>query len=256
LSQAPVEPLEVKLEGFQAAAPQALDFMLVMDATGSMGDEMNYLTTEFKDIINSVKSQFPTTSIRFGLTVYRDIGDDYVVKSFDFTESVETMQSQLAAQSADGGGDYPEAMEQALERVNQSQWRTGNTLRLVFLVADAPPHTDKLEAALAQAKIARSQGLRFYPLAASGVADEAEYIMRLAAATTHGRYLFLTDDSGVGNPHSEPKIPCYVVTRLDQLMIRVISSELSGQRVEPQPEQILRSVGEQQNGVCTPATEQ
>jgi hypothetical protein len=250
LAQLPAQPLELTLTNFQASAPQALDFMLVMDATGSMGDEMTYLTSEFRSIVNTVKSQFPAVSTRFGLIVYRDLGDEYVVRNFDFTDSVETMQVQLAAQRADGGGDYPEAMEQALERVNQSQWRGGNTLRLVFLVADAPPHTEKLEAALVQAKIARRQGLRFYPLAASGVADEAEYLMRVAAATTHGRYLFLTDDSGVGNPHTPPKIPCYVVTRLDQLMIRVISSELTGQRVEPEAGQIIREVGKQQNGVC------
>jgi Mg-chelatase subunit ChlD len=253
LTQPPAQPLELTLANFQAAAPQSLDFMLVMDATGSMGDEMTYLSSEFRSIVNTVKSQFPAVSTRFGLIVYRDLGDEYVVRSFDFTDSVETMQVQLAAQRADGGGDYPEAMEQALERVNQSQWRGGNTLRLVFLVADAPPHPEKLEAALAQAKIARRQGLRFYPLAASGVADEAEYLMRLAAATTHGRYLFLTDDSGVGNTHSEPKIPCYVVTRLDQLMIRVISSELTGQRVEPAENQIIREVGKQENGVCQPS---
>jgi hypothetical protein len=74
--------------------------------------------------------------------------------------------------------------------------------------------------------------------------------MRMMAATTHGRYLFLTDDSGVGNAHAEPRVPCYVVTRLDQLLIRVIAGELSGQRTEAAPDQIVRSVGQQDGGVC------
>ncbi|MGL4612079.1 MAG: vWA domain-containing protein [Trueperaceae bacterium] len=250
LVQPLVQPIEVKLEDFTTTAPQALDFMLVMDATGSMGDEMQYLTTEFRDIVTTIKTQFPNVSTRFGLIVYRDEGDDYVVRSFDFTDSVETMQQQLSQQTAAGGGDYPEAMDQAMERVNQAQWRGGNTARLVFLVADAPPHTKNASKALNAAKTARRLGLHYYPLAASGVADEAEYLMRLTAATTHGRYLFLTDDSGVGNPHAEPKIPCYQVTRLDQLMIRVISSELSGARVEAEPAQIIREIGQQQGGVC------
>ena len=30
-----------------------------------------------------------------------------------------------------------------------------------------------------------------------------------------GRYLFLTDDSGIGNDHEEPRVPCYRVERLD-----------------------------------------
>jgi hypothetical protein len=229
---------------------QALDLMLVIDATGSMGDEMQYLTKEFQAITQAIAAKFPNVSTRFALTVYRDKGDEYIVRSFDFTDSVSTMQKQLAAQSAAGGGDYPEAMEQALNNAVQAQWRNGNTTRLVFLVADAPPHDQDLSKAIGYAKDARKQGLRIYPLAASGVADTAEYLMRIMAVTTHGRYLFLTDDSGVGNTHAEPKIPCYITTRLDHLLTRVISSELSGTRVEATQDQIIRSIGQQNAGVC------
>ena len=38
------------------------------------------------------------------------------------------------------------------------------------------------------------------------------------AALTQSRYLFLTDDSGIGNPHAAPAIDCYLVTRLDALL--------------------------------------
>ncbi len=229
---------------------QALDLMLVIDATGSMGDEMQYLTKEFQAITQAIATKFPNVSTRFALTVYRDTGDEYVVRSFNFTDSVSTMQKQLAAQSAQGGGDYPEAMEQALNNAVQAQWRSGNTTRLVFLVADAPPHDQDLGNAIKYAKVARGLGLRIYPLAASGVADTAEYLMRIMAVTTHGRYLFLTDDSGVGNTHTTPKVPCYITTRLDNLLTRVMSSELSGTRVEATPEQIIRTVGQQSAGVC------
>jgi hypothetical protein len=232
------------------ANTQALDLMLVIDATGSMGDEMQYLSKEFQAITQAVATKFPNISTRFALTVYRDKGDEYVVRSFNFTDSVSTMQRQLAAQSAEGGGDYPEAMEQALNNAIQAQWRSGNTTRLVFLVADAPPHDQDLSKAIKYAKTARGLGIRIYPLAASGVADTAEYLMRIMAVTTHGRYLFLTDDSGVGNSHTEPKIPCYITTRLDHLLTRVIASELSGTRVEATPDQIIRTVGQQNAGVC------
>ena len=242
--------LDLTLAGITAEKPAALDLMLVIDATGSMGDEMNYLTAEFRDIASSIKTQFPNVSSRFGLIVYRDIGDEYVVRHFEFTDSVDTMRSQLSQQSAGGGGDYPEAMELALERANTAQWRTGNTARMLFLVADAPPHDKDLNVAVAQAKTARKLGIHMYPLAASGVADTAEYLMRGMAATTHGRYLFLTNDSGVGNTKAEPKIPCYITTRLDQLLIRVIASELSGARVEAAANQVIRSVGQQTAGVC------
>ena len=72
------------------------------------------------------------------------------------------------------------------------------------------------------------------PAAASGVADKAEYVMRAMAAATQSRYTFLTDDSGIGNPHAEPTVDCYVVTRLDSLVTRVLTSLVRGERVEPE----------------------
>jgi hypothetical protein len=74
--------------------------------------------------------------------------------------------------------------------------------------------------------------------------------MRHLALFTQGRYLWLTDDSGVGNSHAEPKVACYQVTRLDQLISRVIKSELSGQRVEAPSDSVIRSVGDYEKGVC------
>ncbi|MEK8020667.1 MAG: vWA domain-containing protein [Candidatus Parabeggiatoa sp.] len=230
--------------------PKALDIMFVIDTTGSMSDELRYITTELRDIISAVQDYHPEVFMRFGLILYRDEGDAYVVKSFDFTESLNEMQIQLNQQHASGGGDYPEAMEQALAAAVEAQWHDNNTARLVFLIADAPPHNEHLVPMLDQVRLAREKGLRVYSLAASGVADTAEYMMRSAAVLTQARYLFLTDDSGVGSSHSEPKIACYLVTRLDQLISRVIASELAGERVEPKSAEIVRTVGRYQNGVC------
>jgi len=243
--------MTITLSDVVSTRPQALDVMLVIDTTGSMSDELNYLTTEFRDIIGTVHKRYPQVSIRFGLVVYRDEGDEYVIRSFKFTDSLNIMQTQLSKQRADGGGDYPEAMERALATaVNEAKWRDGNTARLLFLVADAPPHNENLAAMLEPIRIARLKGLRIYSLAASGVADTAEYLMRTASVLTQARYLFLTDDSGVGNPHAEPKIPCYIVTLLDHLMIRVIASELAGQRLEPDKADVIRTVGKYNAGVC------
>jgi len=93
--------------------------------------------------------------------------------------------------------------------------------------------------------------IHIVPVAASGVADEAEYIMRAMAAVTQGRYLFLTDDSGVGNTHAEPTIDCYLVTRLDGLIRRVVQGLLTGERVEPEANEVIREVGNYDNGVCS-----
>ncbi len=89
----------------------------------------------------------------------------------------------------------------------------------------------------------------------AGNASEDEYRtvarLRLAALLTHSEYVFLTDDSGVGDSHEEPHIPCYHVQRLDQLMIRLVGAELAGHRIEADASQIIRTVGTPVNGVCT-----
>ncbi|WP_284359407.1 hypothetical protein [Candidatus Phycosocius spiralis] len=88
------------------------------------------------------------------------------------------------------------------------------------------------------------------PIAASGVDDAAQYVMRAMAAATQSRYLFLTDDSGIGNTHAEPDVDCYLVTRLDALVRRVLDSQISGRRIEPEDREILRSVGTYDKGRC------
>ena len=75
--------------------------------------------------------------------------------------------------------------------------------------------------------------------------------MRTAAQLTGGRYVFLTDDSGVGNAHAEPHIPCYHVTKFNGALVRMVESEMTGTHVQPKPEEIVRSVGNPQNGVCS-----
>ena len=88
------------------------------------------------------------------------------------------------------------------------------------------------------------------PIAASGIDPTAEFLMRAMGQVTGGRYLFLTDDSGVGNPHAEPTVDCHIVTPLNSLVQRVLESLVLGRRVEPAGEVVIRTVGNYQAGVC------
>jgi hypothetical protein len=192
---------------------------------------------------------YPRDICSKGADVYRDTADEYVVRSFPFTRDVAAMQASLNAQSFNGGGDYPEAMDQAMAAAMRFDWR-GASAKVVLLVADAPPHDDGVEATWRAATEARARQIHIVPVAASGVADKAEYLMRAMAALTQSRYLFLTDDSGVGDAHAEPQVDCYVVTRLDRLVERVATGLVSGRRVEPSPDEVVRRVGNYQDGVC------
>jgi hypothetical protein len=229
-----------------------LDLTIIVDATGSMSDEMEYLKEEIKDIVAQVKQRFPQVAQRYSLVVYRDTGDDYLTKGMQFTGDINKFHQFLSQQFAGGGGDYPESMHVALiESAAALQWDSAaTTAKLVFLVADAPTHKNDEQAVLDAVAELRKENVLVYPIAASGVADEAEVMMRTAAVLTGGQYSFLTDDSGVGNPHAEPHFPCFHVEKLNDLMVRLINSELSGERLEPEAGKIIRTIGKPEKGVC------
>lgn len=235
----------------ERAANARLDIAFVIDTTGSMGDEIRYLQSEIDDIATRVIATHPGAEARWALILYRDEGDEYVVREFDFDANVGTFQARLAAQSAGGGGDYPEASHAALAAMNQLRWRAGDDVaRLAFWVADAPHHAQHAEALATAVRAAARADVHLYPVASSGIDLLTELTMRGAAQLTGGRYLFLTDDSGVGGSHLEPSIPCYFVTLLSHAMLRVIEIEMTGVYREPEPTQVIRAGGDPRDGAC------
>lgn len=237
-----------KLPG-QAQPVSAMDLVIVLDATGSMGDEMDYLRAELDAIVSRLKRESGNLDLRIGLVLYRDDGDDYVTRSFPLTENVRSVRAILDAQEANGGGDMPEAVDRALVAAEHMQWRP-DAAKAMLLIADAPPHENALGTTLATTQRLRSRGVQIVPVAASGVEDSAQYVMRTMAVLTQGRYIFLTDDSGVGNAHAEPDVSCYLVTRLDQLIARVLAGFIEGRRIEPQQDEVIRAAGIYDRGRC------
>jgi hypothetical protein len=225
-----------------AVPVRKFDLMLAIDTTGSMGDEISYLKSELRTILADLGQSHPGLDIRLGLVAYKDEGDVYVTRTYPFVSSLDAMQANLQAQYAEGGGDYPEAMDLALARAVAQDWRP-DAVKSLLLVADAPPHDENIGKAWRAAEAARAKRIQIVPVAASGVGDVAEYVMRAMAAATQSRYIFLTDDSGIGNPHATPAVDCFLVTRLDRLVRRVLDSQISGRRVEPREGEVIRSVG-------------
>lgn len=241
---------EVRLASGSSWQPDFLDLVIVIDTTGSMGDEIAFLQKELIGITRAAARQAPGVSIRYGLVAYRDHGDDYVVKSYGFTGNSGTMNGWLRGLRADGGGDYPEAAAAALRAGVGLDWRRGKGERILLHIADAPPHRQDAADYLRAARSAAESGVQIFTLGASGVAAESEFLMRQASVATGGRYLFLTDDSGVGYSHAEPTIRCYRVTKLASLLTRVLATELSGMRQEAAGSEVIREVGSYAGGVC------
>ncbi|HEY9842542.1 MAG TPA: vWA domain-containing protein, partial [Candidatus Obscuribacterales bacterium] len=208
-----------------AAAPNAVDLMLMVDTTGSMGDELEFLKLELRNVLNRVRQDNEQLQLRASANFYRDIGDDYLVRPFAFTDDFDLIQNQLRAQSADGGGDGPEAVPDALENaLTKHAWSESARARLLFLVLDAPPHYDQseLERVRAMISAAQRQGVRVIPVASSGIDKETEFLLRMLAIGTGGEYVFLTDDSGVGGGHIEPTIGEHQVEKLNDLLVRLV----------------------------------
>lgn len=121
-------------------SPQ-IEVVFVLDTTGSMGGLIEGAKQKIWSIANEITKTKVPPHIKFGLVGYRDRGDAYVTKTFDLTEDLDTIYSHLEEFQADGGGDTPESVNQALhEAVTKTKWSVGeDVLRLVFLVGDAPP---------------------------------------------------------------------------------------------------------------------
>ena len=206
---------------------ESLDLMLMIDTTGSMSDELSYLQKELENVIERVADAGKTLSINVSVNFYRDETDDYVVKPFEFTSNIQKAISNLNAQSADGGGDYAEAVHKALNNaIKEHQWRN-DAVKLMFFVLDAPPHRESeikgINTQMTETvKVAADKGIRIIPVASSGVDTETEFLLRSWAVMTGGTYTFLTNHSGVGGDHLEPTIGQYKVEKLNDCMTRII----------------------------------
>lgn len=209
-----------------AQASNRVEISFVVDATGSMGDELEFLKTELLDVIERVKVDNPNAEMYTSSVFYRDQGDEYVTRISAFTSNITETLNFIKDQRASGGGDYPEAVHTALDKaVNELQWAYSARTRLLFLVLDAPPHyrTDVISSLQNSISSAALKGIKIIPVTASGINKETEFLMRFFAIATNGTYVFITDDSGVGNSHLEPTVGDYEVELLNNLLVRLIN---------------------------------
>ena len=203
------------------------DIAFIVDATGSMADEINFLKQDLVDIIGKVKSVREDMKIRTAALFYRDEGDDYLTRHHNFTDDVNKTADFVKKQEADGGGDYPEAVHTALERMLQDlSWSDNARTRLAFMLLDAPAHHegDIIRSLQQSIQSCARQGIKVIPVAASGVDKNTEFMLRYFADATGGTYVFLTDHSGVGGHHIAASVGDYEVEQLNSLLIRLISA--------------------------------
>lgn len=222
----------VRLNGLVAAAPQALDLGFLIDVTGSMEDELRYVNREVADITMRIRRQMPQTDIRVGATFYRDRGDAELVQQIGFSANVPGFASAMQNVHASGGGDYPEDMNTGLEfALRRMAWRQGNAVRVLVVIADAPPqqYADSQFTYRHAMNDASARGIRILPVAASGAERSVEYLFRAMGAATSTPYVYLTNDSGIGNDHQEADTDRVAVEQFNRLLVRMVLADLAGE---------------------------
>jgi len=228
------DALQVRLDARAPFERARLDLVFLIDATGSMADEIDKLKRSMRSMAEQIARLPSRPDLCFALVAYRDRGDAFFVRGADFSDDLDAFQRELGALRAGGGGDYPEALNEALHTtIHRLSWRGDGATRLVVLVADAPPHLDygapfyddDMQGALAR-------GIKLFAVGASGLDPVGEYVFRQAAQYTGGRFVFLTY-ARAGDPTSGPgretahDVGGYSVESLDRLVVRLVREELA-----------------------------
>jgi hypothetical protein len=221
----------ITLDAESSTQPVRLDVHFLIDATGSMSDEIAQLKENMIAVSEQIEALPSNPNVRFGMTIYRDRGDLFVSRTFDFTPDVTAFTEELARVQADGGGDYPESLNEGLHNtIHLPEWRGEDTVSLIFLLADAPPHLDYAQDYDYAADVfaAAEMGIKIYPLASSGLDDQGEYVLRQLAQISGGKFLFLTYGAG-GAPGDDTThhVDDYSVLSLDELVVRMVEEELA-----------------------------
>ncbi|WP_088245205.1 vWA domain-containing protein [Kiloniella majae] len=176
-----------------------IEVAFVLDTTGSMADLIDGAKRKIWSIANTIVDIHPDANIEMALIGYRDIGDDYVIKSYDMSPDIQGLYGNLVHFQANGGGDTPEAVNEALDAsVRQLDWTEGeDTQRIVFLVGDAPPHMDYENAPKYPdvIKKARKEGIIVNAVQAGGD-RETKKIWKEIAQLGNGRYIPIPQDGG------------------------------------------------------------
>jgi hypothetical protein len=199
-------PLVQKAQALQTSPAAAvlpaqghrIEVVFVLDTTSSMSGLIQAAKEKIWSIATTMGSAQQKPDIRMGLVAFRDRGDAYITRSYDLSSDLDSMYAQLMDFRAEGGGDGPESVNQALyEAVHGISWSDDtSTYRVIFLVGDAPPHMDyandvKYPETLA---VARHRGIVVNAIQ-SGQHQHTRPAWQQIAALGHGKY-FQVEDSG------------------------------------------------------------
>ena len=185
--------------GQQAIQP-VIDVVFVLDTTGSMGGLIEGAKQKIWLIANQIAQAQPAPIVRMGLVGYRDRGDDYVTTVTALTEDIDTVYADLMAYKAQGGGDTPESVNEALfTAVERLDWTSQEgALKLIYLVGDAPPKMGYQDDVKYQAscKLAHEQGININAIQCGNLEGTQKFWQEISQLA-NGAYAKIEQSGGV-----------------------------------------------------------
>jgi hypothetical protein len=226
------------VENTASLNPPKIDLVFALDTTGSMGGLIQAAKEKIWSIATTMAQAQPAPQIRIGLVAYRDRGDSYVTRVVDLSSDLDTVYATLMDFCADGGGDGPESVNQALaDAVNRISWSGDQSAyKVVFLVGDAPPHMDyqddvKYPQTL---KTAKAQGIVVNTILAGNSAHTGK-VWEQIAQIGNGHYAQVAQNGNavaIATPYDERL--AVLSEQLDETRLYYGSSEEKAERAKKQ----------------------
>lgn len=233
-STPPADPIPVVSPPPADGQRPVIEALFVLDTTGSMGGLIQTAKDKIWSIASTLASGQPAPELRMGLVAYRDRGDDYVTRVLDLSPNLDSVHAALAGLEAQGGGDGPEDVNQALhDAVHRVSWsQDAGAYRVIFLLGDAPPHTDYANQAQYPETLAeaRRRGIRVNAIQCGDLGATTSEWQRIAQLGRGG--YFQVDQGGGGvaiaTPYDEEM--ARLSARLDETRIFFGSAEERAKR--------------------------
>ena len=180
-----------------------VEMVFVVDTTGSMS-LIEPMKSSLHHLFNLILSARPMPELRVGLVAFKDRDtpgnkEQYLLKPFDLRDNLDEVYAEFKTYSATGGGDTPEAVNEALDHaLNKLSWsKDRRAIRMMFLIGDAAPHMDYPDDVKYPVTCARAAqlGIAIHTIQA-GNDQECEQHFRNIARLARGEYLRIDSSGG------------------------------------------------------------
>lgn len=215
---------DLVLEGARPLpSPLPCDVVFVLDTTVSMAPRLPTVKRSLSLAMDAIAALGPGIDPRFGLVLFRDSGEDYLVRLTPLGSARPAVDAALAGALALGGGDPAEDLGAGIKAaLADPGWRAGGA-RIVIALTDALAKPG-LASAGAMAGLA---GVKVCAVGLGPLEPAAEFALRKLAAQTGAPYI-AADLGSVAAPRQAPGRSQGVVRgSVEGMLTRIVGAELA-----------------------------